>query len=293
MRLMRDSLDFTQMPKVAFWGTLQKAIAPIGKRMGFSGGSAIGRLLGSSPKNPVLRQMRPYGDKAEKWIGQTAGKFLSPERTQSLTQAIKGVSRPMMRDAWSNTVFGGVLGGGINAAMAEEGQRGQAFMHGAAAGAGLGAFSGAVQGASTGVVRNLRNKHTYNLAKAHNVPVGSLRSKINKQNMFWNTKDPTAAGFGQDNALKGAFGKHDTLHRQASRAKLVGGMASGLGAGFVLPTLAESAVPSSVLDTVPPPPPPPAPTPPPLLPNVPAVYYNKQGSVVLTRPDFIQLLGRA
>jgi len=278
---MRESLDFTQMPKVAFinFGTAKRLLAPI-KR--FAGNSSVGRLLGSSNNNPVIRGLMPYGDKAEKLLVQGAGHFLSPERTQSLAQAVKGISRPMVRDAWSNAVIGGGLSGGLNAAFAEKGERGKAFLQGAASGAGLGAVSGAVQGASTGIFKNLRAKNIMNMANTHGVMPGTLGKDIYKQNMFW----------GKGNALRGAFGKEDSLHRQASRAKLVGGMATGVGAGFILPTAAEMAV-SRPVPPPPPPPPPPAPVQPPLLANTPAVYYAKQGSAVLTRPDFIQLLGRA
>ena len=70
--------------------------------------------------------------------------------------ATGGVMNEVKRQARGGAALGGLLEGGINAATAEEGQRGKAFAQGAAHGAASGAIGGALSGGVTGVGRDMR-----------------------------------------------------------------------------------------------------------------------------------------
>jgi hypothetical protein len=280
---MYDDLDFERMPKTAFWGAARQLMSPLAKRLGFSGGIGIGRHLSSRGKNPLLQKIMPYGTRAEQLLTQGVGK-IAPNFAPTFGRAIKGTSRAAMREGFGGAVAGGVFGGGLNAAFANEGERGQAFMSGALSGAGLGALSGAVSGGAGGVVRNLRAKQIQDMAKTQGVKPGVIGKQVFKMPTFWGSKE-------NPSAIRGAFGKEKTPLRDVSRAKLMGGTGAA-AASWVLPELVMPHAPE-------PPAPPPAPSQPQIIPNQPAAYYQHQkASSVreesyasrLKTPDFSRLL---
>lgn len=76
----------------------------------------------------------------------------------------KGLGREMLTQAGAGAALGGLLEGGINAATAEEGQRGSAFAKGLAHGAATGAAAGAMTAPITTGARNLRLKGLTHMA---------------------------------------------------------------------------------------------------------------------------------
>lgn len=76
----------------------------------------------------------------------------------------RGLGKEMLTQTGAGAALGGLIEGGIGAATADEGQRGQAFLHGAAHGAATGALAGAATAPVTTAARNLRLKGLEHMA---------------------------------------------------------------------------------------------------------------------------------
>jgi hypothetical protein len=205
----------------------------------------------------LARAVQPATRGLEKGISAAGHRFLSPERARTFDRVMRGVPQNTARDIASNALIGGVFEGGLGAAMADSGERGDAFMHGLGSGAVSGAAFGAISGPLAQMARNTRGIHMSGLAQRH----GLSRPEMAKQ----------VKGMGTWDALKGSFGKTDDLNRQIARHKIVGG-AGQIGAEIALPMMLMPGE-----HTPDAPPPPAAPSVPSLQPNAPAVYAQPQG----------------
>ncbi len=270
-------MNFDRMPCPAAPGFEKEALLGAA----WAGTKALaGRAFKSQPMrflsarvndNSLLRAAAPYGQKAENLVARGVG-AIAPSQAQRAQRLVKGISKPLMREGFSGAVAGSVLGGGINAALAEPGERGKAFLSGAAQGAFYGGVGGVLQGGSQGLVKNMRAEGIRGLAQRHGMPMAQVGQGIHKMSPW--------------QAIKGSVGA-PSMERSMARQKVLGG-AGAIGATFVAPNLINPSMPEQ------PPPPPAAPQQPGLVPNTPGAYYQKQvtASAHLRPIDFSGLPGR-
>lgn len=238
-------------------------------------GRALGVGLRKYGPTGLMKFTNPLAQRAENAvIGGITHLGADPTKARQL---VRGVAHKTIRDTASGAVAGGVLSGGISAAMADPGDRSSAFANGFGSGALSGAGFGAVTGMGEGLLRNAKGMHFKSLAKATGVPAGQVATRAHR--MGWReslgkaikTPDPAIPGSG--------------LEQGIARAKLVGGL--GFAGAQFAPDAAVSAVSGS-----PPPPPPPMPQ---YQPNAPAVYsqpqyYKSSSAKIQLRPiDFTNL----
>ena len=102
--------------------------------------------------------MRGAFNAARKFLPAAAGNV-----AQAFQKATPGVSKGLGQAAWGDAkagiALGGLLDGGMAAATAAPGERGDAFMQGAARGATIGGLSGAASGVARQGMRNMRQTH--------------------------------------------------------------------------------------------------------------------------------------
>lgn len=224
----------------------------------------------------LMKFTNPLAQRAENAVISGATRFLGTDPTKT-RQLVRGVAHKTIRDAAGGAAVGGVLSGGINAAMAEPGERGSAFASGFGSGALSGAGFGAASGVGEGLLRNAKGMHFKNLAKATGVPTGQLATRA--QHMGW--RDALGKAVRTPDAMN-PLGKID---QSVARAKLVGGL------GFLGAQVAPDAA-IGMASGSPPPPPPPTPQ---YQPNAPAVYsqpqyYKSSSAKIQLRPiDFTNL----
>lgn len=265
---MLREIDIHAMPvpgrpseKTAFLGMAAKAFGAGLRKYGPTGLMKFTNPLAQRAENAVIRGATHLG--------------ADPAKARGL---VRGVAHKTIRDTASGALAGGVLSGGINAAMAEPGESGSAFASGFGSGALSGAGFGAASGIGEGLLRNARGMHFKNLAKTTSVPTGQLATRSSR--MGWRE------AFGKavrkpDSAIPGSG-----LEQNIARAKLVGGL--GFAAAQVAPDAAMNAASSSS-------PPPPPPQTPQYQPNAPAVYsqpqyYKSSSAKIQLRPiDFTNL----
>lgn len=116
--------------------------------------------------NEELRKiafMRGAFNAARKFLPAAAGNV-----AQAFQKATPGVTKGLGQAAWGDAkagiALGGLLDGGMAAATAAPGERGDAFMQGAARGATIGGLSGAASGVARQGMRNMRQTHLSNVA---------------------------------------------------------------------------------------------------------------------------------
>lgn len=90
-----------------------------------------------------------------KWLGPVLGKAMGANAGASMGRRI---GREVFTQGLGGAALGGVLEGGLGAATADEGHRGEAFARGALHGAAFGGLGGAVSGAVTPFSRMARFK---------------------------------------------------------------------------------------------------------------------------------------
>lgn len=100
---------------------------------------------------------------ARRFAPQAGAKFFGPMLNKAMggnagTAMGKRLGREIFTQGLGGAAIGGVLEGGLGAAMAEDGHRGEAFARGAMHGAALGAAGGAISGAVTPFSRMARFK---------------------------------------------------------------------------------------------------------------------------------------
>lgn len=267
---MLREIDISAMPvpgrlseKTAFLGMATRAMGMGLRKFGPTG---------------LMKFTNPLAQRLENSVISGATRFLGTDPTKT-RQMVRGVAHKAIRDTAGGALVGGTLSGGLNAAMAEPGERGSAFASGFGSGALSGAGFGAVSGVGEGLLRNAKGMHFKNLAKTTGVPTGQLATKAHR--MGWRdsfgkafkTPDPAVPGSGLDQSV--------------ARAKLVGGL--GFLGAQVAPDAAVSAFSDSESSA------PPPPKMPQYQPNAPAVYsqpqyYKSSSAKIQLRPiDFTNL----
>lgn len=216
--------------------------------------SNLGRQLSTKYAPKALnKSLRPLADTVEQGLGRATSGLAGPRAGTTAARVLRAAPRNAIREGITGAAIGGVLEGGLNAATAEPGQRGSAFLRGAGSGAVSGALGGAASGMLGGMTRNARGMHMSELAKRNNLSRPELAKQVK--------------GMGILSAARNAFGKTDNLNRQVARHKLVGGAAQ-IGAETLLPM---ALLPGGSKESAPTPPQNPA-----LTPNAPNVYYQPQ-----------------
>jgi hypothetical protein len=193
---------------------------------------------------------------------------------------VQGVGKKMIRDTVSGGLVGGTLSGGLNAAMAEPGERGSAFASGFGSGALSGAGFGAISGVGEGLVNNAKRMRFRDLSKTTGTPMKQLVTR--SKDMGW--RDAASKSFKAPDPMN-PLGKMD---QGIARTKMTAGL--GFLGAQVAPDIATSVFGGS--SSEPPPPPPPMPQ---YQPNAPAVYsqpqyYKSSSAKIQLRPiDFTNL----
>ena len=238
--------------KAAILGFLGRTVPRFGSRL-------LNRIvkpaLNRVTPTAFSRTVQPAAIGLERGMGALARRTLSPERAKTFERVMRGVPRNTAREIASNALIGGLFEGGIGAAMADQGQGTDAFVHGLGSGAASGAAFGAISGTLGGMTRNVRGINMSELAKKHEMSRPDMAKKVK--------------AMGTWDAIKGSFGKTDNLERQIARHKTLGG-ASQIGAEMALPMMMLPSGPEA------PPPPPQAPDLPKFEPNKPTVYSPPQ-----------------
>jgi hypothetical protein len=211
-----------ELEKTAVWGLIGRGALALGRGLWGLGGKLWG--AGGAVTKAVAKPFGAMGNKAVQWTGSRLG--ASPE----MIGKIQGLGKGMAGEA----VGFGALSGGINAAMAEPGQRGEAFLRGFGSGAlgGL-AWRGAGNLATAGMRRVMPNamKSMEGLAKAE---AGAA-----PWSHRWGSKAvvggvPFAAGMAAS-MYTPSFEKHEptTFQRYAPHV----GYAARLGANVAMPRM--------------------------------------------------------
>ena len=272
MNFERMPYPLPLMEKEAIWGPLLQGAKFVGR--GLMRSLPMKYMGARVNDSAVMRAAAPLGQKAEQWLNRGISR-VAPQHSELAGRLTRGVSKPLMREAFAGAMTGGVLSGGLGAAFAPEGERMNAFTSGFGSGALYGGIGGVLQGGGQGLVKNLRAEGIRNLSAKHNVPMSQVGSGIHKMKF----KD----------ALKDSFVGKDPLQKSMARQKVLGSTGAAT-ATFVLPNLIN---PSS--EPEPAPAPPPAPRQPPLVPNRPGVYYPKETTAsvrpILKHVDFSRLPG--
>lgn len=137
--------------------------------------SACDRYAVGRDKLAFLSKVRPAAQgvlNAARSAGTRAARALSPSPAPAAAalgeNVFKNLGHEARSQAATGALMGGVLGGGLEAALAPEGERGQAFLRGA----GTGAMSGVVGGLAAAPVataaRNLRSQGIQKAVQAAN-----------------------------------------------------------------------------------------------------------------------------
>ena len=222
-----------ELEKTAWVSAVAKALPAIwsgAKWLGSKLWGAGGKLWGAGGKavGAVSKPLGAAGNKAVEWTGSRLG--ASPE----MIAKIQGLGKGMAGEA----VGFGALSGGINAAMAEPGQRGEAFLRGFGSGAlgGL-AWRGAGNLATAGMRRVMPNamKSMEGLAKAEAGAAPWYHR--------WGSKAvvggvPFAAGMAAS-MYTPSFEKHEPTNMQQYAQQFAphAGYAARLGANIAMPRM--------------------------------------------------------
>jgi len=237
---------------------------------------AFGQGLSKLGPSKLMQFTNPLARRAESAVINGATRFLGTDPTKT-RQMVRGVAHKAIRDTVSGGLAGGVLSGGLNAAMAEPGERGSAFASGFGSGALSGAGFGAATGVGEGLLGNAKRMRFRELSKTTGMPLKQMVTR--SKDMGW--RDALGKSMRAPDPMN-PLGKVD---QSIARTKLVGGL--GFAAAQVAPDAAMSAASGS-----PPPPPPPTPQ---YQPNAPAVYsqpqyYKSSSAKIQLRPiDFTNL----
>ena len=244
---MLREIDMRAMPvpgrlseKTAFWGVAARS---------------LGRGLSKLGPSKLMQFTNPLARRAESAVINGATRFLGTDPTKT-RQMVRGVAHKTIRDTASGALAGGVLSGGLNAAMAEPGERGSAFASGFGSGALSGAGFGAVSGVGEGLLGNAKRMRFRDLSKTTGMPLKQMVTR--SKDMGW--RDALGKSVRTPDAMN-PLGKVD---QSIARTKLLGGL------GFLGAQAAPDVAVNAFSDS------PPPPQTPQFQPNAPAVYSQPQ-----------------
>lgn len=147
---------------------------------------------------PTFENVNRFGNKIEGGISRGVGRVLGPQGRSLSNKLLKGTVGESARQAVTGAGIGGLLEGGLGAAFADEGQRGDAFLSGLRSGATSGAAFGALGGMVGQPIRNLRQSALTEAARLRGLSP-AVATKSMDQGFFKNLKS-LATGRGEYDA---------------------------------------------------------------------------------------------
>lgn len=172
---------------------------------------------------PISNKLRPVGKAIEGHTARGVGSVLGQPGADLSRKLMRKVPAQMAKDTAMFAGIGGGLEGGMGALFAEDGQRGDAFLHGLGSGALTGAATGAVTGFTGGLAKNIRRSSLHEAAK---------RQGLSGMSAHRAAKQQLDRGF-RGSARDLVSGK-GTLGRAGSAQNMLGG-AGQFGAEVVAP----------------------------------------------------------
>lgn len=143
---------------------------------------AVDQRLGITNKRRALSEgIETAGGKFDTGVSNFVGNRMGAPARQATEKMMKGTGAEMIRQTGGQAAAGAALEGGMNAAMAEEGQRGSAFLEGAGHGAASGAMFGAAMGGFGKPVANLRRSSMTQRAARQGLRGGAAAQAAKRQ----------------------------------------------------------------------------------------------------------------
>lgn len=177
---------------------------------------------------PLANKLRPIGKAIENQAASGAGKLLGKPGEQLTQKLVKNVPAQMVKDTAMFAGIGGLAEGGLGAAFAEDGQRGDAFLHGLGSGALSGAAMGGITGLAGGVTKNIRRSGLQQAAQRQGLRGGAATQAANKQ------LDSSLLGSGFLGSARD-FAKNTGPLGRAGSAQNMAGHVGQFGAEWVVP----------------------------------------------------------
>jgi len=202
--------------------------------------SSLGKAASTSSDLPDVLEL--LGKEAF-WQGAVRGarKFIPAMVSKAQgTGLTRGLGKEMMTQTGAGAALGGLLEGGISAYSAEDGQKGKAFLHGAAHGAATGALAGAATAPVTTAARNLRLKGLERMAG----PGGADLAQKQLQRSWTGGIKDLATGKGPMGRRGAAFETFAAPATLAAEVAIPGAVLGGMGHGDQQPPPAAGAPPA-------------------------------------------------
>lgn len=213
-----------------------------------------GKLLGKLMPGNLTRAANPYLTQGQNKLVGAINKAM-PGSGQTARTVLNRVPRAAAYEGIAGAQIGGLLGGTVNAAAAEPGDRTKAFISGFGSGALTGGLSGAVGGAGAQAVRNLGRSSAMRDAARFGTSPKAVASQYKNLGNFKSIRNLASS-------------KASPLDKSLSRNKLLTG-AGMTGSYLALPELVTPS------EETPKDQPQPL-SQPPLLPNAPSTYTQPQ-----------------
>jgi len=199
------------LEKVAFTAAAQRILG-----RGMRGvGPALARGLSHVKSAPgkIMEPLSRAAQKTEQGISKGVGHILGPEGEALSNKLLKGTVGEMGRQAAVGAVAMPILGGGIDALMAPEGQRGEAFTSNLGRHALEGATWGGLSGAVGHPFRNLRRSAVSQAVQRRGLAPEAVDTAMNQgfgkniKSMFTGKGVHPTAGANRSLAAMGAVGQ--------------------------------------------------------------------------------------
>lgn len=143
---------------------------------------AVDTRFGISDKRKALSEgIDTAGGKFDTGVSNFVGNRMGAPARDATQKMIKGTGAEMIRQTGGQAAAGAALEGGLNAATAEEGQKGKAFLEGAGHGAATGAMFGAAMGGFGKPLSNLRRSSMTQRAMRQGLRGGAATKAMEQQ----------------------------------------------------------------------------------------------------------------
>lgn len=182
--------------------------------------------------------LRRVGGNVERAVGRGVGHVLGPQGQATSNKLLKGTAGEIASQAVGGAGVLGLIQGGLEAATADPGQRGQAFLSGLGSGAASGAMYGGLSGLVGKPIRNLRQSALTQAVKRRGLKP-NLASKSMDQGFFKNLK---TIGTGKS--------KVPGINRELAGINAAGQVGQ-LGAEWVVPTMIMNRMMEDEVDSEP------------------------------------------